>query len=204
MTIAHYELQTTDPAAAKKFYKAMFKWKFQDMPMEGGTYTVVQGPDGKGFGGIMQQPPDAPHPMWMAYVLVHSVKAKIKRAEQLGAKILVPYKAIPDMGAFGVFLDPQGAAIAIWEESKKAKPAAPPTEAAAPVKETAKKKAAPKKKAASKKKVATKRQATKKKAAPKKAAPKKAAPKKAAPKKAAPKKAAPKKKAAPRKKTAKK
>ena len=46
------ELMTTDPAAAKKFYKDLFGWELEDMTMPGMTYTVVK-VEGKGIGGII-------------------------------------------------------------------------------------------------------------------------------------------------------
>ena len=37
----HVELQTNDPASARKFYTSLFGWKLQDVPMPGGTYTMI-------------------------------------------------------------------------------------------------------------------------------------------------------------------
>ena len=48
----HHELNTSDPAAAKKFYKGLFGWKLEDMKMpDGSVYTMFKtGP--KEGGGI--------------------------------------------------------------------------------------------------------------------------------------------------------
>ena len=37
----HVELQTNDPTSARKFYTSLFGWKLQDVPMAGGTYTMI-------------------------------------------------------------------------------------------------------------------------------------------------------------------
>ncbi len=107
------ELMTTDVEAAKAFYVKLFGWDTEVMNMPGMTYTVVKA-GGKGIGGIMGMPPDAPKgmpPMWGSYVTVDDVDATAKTAEKLGAKLLVPPRDIPDVGRFCVIQDPQGAVI---------------------------------------------------------------------------------------------
>jgi predicted enzyme related to lactoylglutathione lyase len=46
----HVELNTTDVAKAKGFYSKLFDWKLEDMPMEGGTYTLIHVGEGTGGG----------------------------------------------------------------------------------------------------------------------------------------------------------
>ena len=104
---------TTDVAAAKVFYTKLFGWDSEAMSMPGMTYTVVKA-GGKGIGGIMAMPKDAPKgmpPMWGAYVTVDDVDQTAKTAEKLGAKILMPPTDIPTVGRFCVIQDPQGAVI---------------------------------------------------------------------------------------------
>lgn len=47
----HVELSTTNIAAAKAFYKALFDWRLNDMP--DGDYTMVEVGEGTG-GGMME------------------------------------------------------------------------------------------------------------------------------------------------------
>jgi predicted enzyme related to lactoylglutathione lyase len=144
----HMELNTSDPQAAKDFYSQLFGWRMQDMPMgNGGAYTMLY--DGKeGFGGLMQNPmPGAPS-HWLGYVTVDSVEKSVARARELGATVYVDQMEVPGYGKFGVFADPQGATLAVWQSTQ------PPVQAA-PKKKAAKKKAAPKK--AAKKKAAKKK-----------------------------------------------
>ena len=135
----HIELSADDVAAAKKFYKSIFDWKLEDSNMPGGmTYTMLD--VGKGTGGgmtpkMMPQQPTA----WLAYVEVADVKKTIAKAKSAGATVFVEYQPIGEMGAIGVFADPQGAALGVWESTKKA----PAKRAAAkkkPAKKSAKKK----------------------------------------------------------------
>ncbi len=158
----HFELHTDDVGAAKTFYKKLFDWQLTDTPEFGG-YTMLKAGD-TGGGMSKKSMPEAPT-QWLSYVGVASVKDTIAKAKKAGATIIVDYMPIGEMGAIGIFVDPFGASLGLWEASKTA-PAAPPSN-----KKTAKKaaKKAPAKKAAAKPAAA--------KAAPKAAA-KKAAKKK--------------------------
>jgi predicted enzyme related to lactoylglutathione lyase len=116
----HIELNTTDLSKAKKFYKAIFDWKLEDMPMGPGmTYTMLDVGKGTG-GGMLKKPmPDAPT-QWLPYVEVDSVEKTIAKAKKAGAQIYVDYMEIGEgMGAFGIFGDPTGAALGVWETTKK-------------------------------------------------------------------------------------
>src|SRR4051812_29903375 len=107
--------------------------------------------------------PDAPTG-WTPYVQVDDVKATMAKATKAGATAMLPYQEIGEMGAIGVFADPNGAVIGVWESkqappaptaekktaSKKAAKKAPAKQAAAPAKKSAAKKA-PAKKAPAKK-----------------------------------------------------
>ena len=73
------------------------------------NYTVVKVGD-DAVGGIMSIPPqtEGTPPNWGGYVTVDNVDAIARKAEKLGAKILVPLTDIPDVGRFFVLQDPQG------------------------------------------------------------------------------------------------
>jgi len=110
------ELLTTDPTAATAFYKQLFGWEPQDFPMGDFIYTVVKlkGAE-QGQGGIMQIPAHAEGmpPAWFPYVTVDDADETVKQATQLGGKVIVDPKDIPEVGRFAVIQDPQGAAISI-------------------------------------------------------------------------------------------
>ena len=113
----HMELNTSDPEAAQKFYKALFGWKYQKMKMEDGSIYVGFTAEGDGIGGgigKLQDPNSPPH--WMGYVGVDSVKRTIAKVEKNGGKVLVPRMEIGSVGVLAIFTDPQGAAFAVWEQ----------------------------------------------------------------------------------------
>lgn len=162
----HLDLAADDVEGAKQFYGKIFDWKFQDFPEMKWTGIGV----GKGVGGGMgpKNMPGQPT-AWTAYVEVADVSSTMAKARDAGATVYVERQEIPGMGVLGVFADPQGAVIGVWEPVKK--PAAPRSAARGASKRSAAKKTAQK---------AAKPAARK---APAKAAAKKAAPKKKAGKK---------------------
>ena len=105
------ELITTDVEAAKAFYNGLFGWTLAENPM-GMNYTIVKA-EGKEIGGIMETPPDAKGmpPFWGTYVTVDDADAIAAKCVELGGKIIVPPRDIPEVGRFCVIQDPQGAMI---------------------------------------------------------------------------------------------
>jgi len=140
----HMELSTRDPEAAKRFYKELFGWKLTDQKMaDGSVYTMFDTRSGPPGGGIMKTMAPEQPTAWMGYVGVKSAKKAMEKAKSLGATPIIEYKEIPSYGAFGIFIDPTGAALAVWEPF--AKPAQPAPRKKA-VKKASSKKASRKKK----------------------------------------------------------
>jgi len=114
----HVELNTTDIAAARKFYGALFGWSLEDVPMGNGhDYTMIK--VGEGTGGGMQ-----PHPVkgapssWLSYVIVDDLKVSTEKARKLGASVMQEPVEVMGMGSLSVIVDPTGAALGLWEPKK--------------------------------------------------------------------------------------
>ena len=120
------ELQTPDPAAATKFYTAVFGWGTQTMEMGGGMqYTLLKRRGTKdsmgqerSAGGLMKMMPQTPHPFWMPYVAVENADATTAKAKRLGANVMAPPTDIPDVGRFACYLDPQNAPISVLQPKR--------------------------------------------------------------------------------------
>lgn len=108
----HVELHTGDLARAKAFYSQLFGWELQDLPMPGGSYTMINVGDGTG-GGMMSDPDVPPH--WLAYVAVDDIAAATEKAKSLGATILQDVMEIAEYGWMSVITDPTGATFALWK-----------------------------------------------------------------------------------------
>lgn len=105
------ELDTTDPAAAMKFYTAVFPWKVK-WNEEYSEWQLGE----KSIGGMMKIPKEWGRvpPNWLVYFMVGDADASVAKAKQLGASVVVPPTDIPDAGRFSVLKDPQGAVFAVF------------------------------------------------------------------------------------------
>jgi uncharacterized protein len=116
-----YDLMTPDPEGAKPFYTAVMGWGIEVWDNPAMQYTMWKVGD-RTIGGIMVMPAEAiaggAKPHWLAYVAVPDVDATTARAQELGAKVMVPPTAIPTVGRFAVIADPQGALIAPYTPDK--------------------------------------------------------------------------------------
>lgn len=113
------DLSTTDLDPAKKFYGAVLGWTDYSVgPEESGFYTMSER-DGKSLAGMMTQMPDEKTmgvpPHWNTYVSVTSADDAAKKAKELGAMVVVEPMDVMDVGRMAVFIDPEGAAISVWE-----------------------------------------------------------------------------------------
>ncbi len=103
------ELQTADPAAAARFYGALFGWKIEVSDMGTGPYHVVKVGDAA-VGGICGFPPDAPKvSTWSSYVTVADCDQAAAKARALGGTVCAGPFDIPKVGRMAVIQDPQGA-----------------------------------------------------------------------------------------------
>jgi predicted enzyme related to lactoylglutathione lyase len=110
----HVELNTTDVEEAKTFYRKLFEWELEDVPMPEFTYTMIKVGEGTGGGMMRQLIPDAPS-FWLPYVAVPDVQAATRRARSLGAKVMKDVTAVLDMGWLSIIVDPTGAMLGLWQ-----------------------------------------------------------------------------------------
>ncbi|HEV7475494.1 MAG TPA: VOC family protein [Pyrinomonadaceae bacterium] len=110
------ELATTDTAKAGTFYTGLFGWGKDTHTFGPLEYTIFQNGE-RGAGGMFEITPEMAAagvpPHWLAYFAVDDCDAKVKKATELGAKIMKPADNIPGVGRFAILQDPQGAAFAV-------------------------------------------------------------------------------------------
>jgi uncharacterized protein len=116
-----YELATSDPGAAQRFYTAITGWGTQAFEGAGTPYTMwVNGENP--VGGVMQLPPELSSqgvpPHWLPYIGTDDVDETVAEATQLGGRVIVPPQDIPTMGRFAVLADPQGAMFALYKSAQ--------------------------------------------------------------------------------------
>ncbi len=111
--IVHFEIPADDVARARKFYGELFGWSFQEM----GDYTLIQCGADPG-GGMMKRM--APGQGITNYIAVEDLDEYARKAQSLGATVLVPKMAVPNMGWWTQLQDTEGNVFALWQEDPKA------------------------------------------------------------------------------------
>jgi predicted enzyme related to lactoylglutathione lyase len=122
--VVHFEIPAEDLDRAKNFYSSIFGWQLNTMPMGDGEYTIVmttpvdqqtQMPTEPGAinGGMMKRDERVPSPV--ITVDVEAIDDALKEIEAQGGSTVTPRTAIPGMGAFAYFKDPEGNVLGLWE-----------------------------------------------------------------------------------------
>ena len=116
-----YELLTSDPEAATRFYTELIGWGTAQW--EGGSepYTMWTNDDTP-IGGVISLPEVAKQagapPHWLAYLGTPDVEATVSQVKELGGKVLVAPTQVPTVGNFAVLSDPQEAAFAVFNPTE--------------------------------------------------------------------------------------
>jgi len=116
-TFCWIELATDDTGGAKTFYSRLFGWSVNEIPMgEAEVYFIFQ-KNGADAAAMYRQGKDqeGARPNWLSYVCVTDADAVTEKAKALGAGVLSGPFDVGEFGRMTVLMDPQGAAVAIWQ-----------------------------------------------------------------------------------------
>jgi predicted enzyme related to lactoylglutathione lyase len=109
-----YELLTTDPDAAARFYGTVIGWSASDSGQTGMDYRLFN-MNGVAVGGLMAIPAGADksgmRPFWVGYVSVADVDKSIASIVAAGGALHMPATDVPHVGRFAMVADPQGASL---------------------------------------------------------------------------------------------
>jgi predicted enzyme related to lactoylglutathione lyase len=112
--VVHLELHTTDLARACAFYERVCGWRPEQVHAGGSSYTALELGDRVG-GGVVEC--GTPRSLWLPYVAVDDVAAATRRAESLGASVLLDPREGP-AGWRSVVVEESGAELAFWQAKR--------------------------------------------------------------------------------------
>jgi predicted enzyme related to lactoylglutathione lyase len=116
------ELATTDQAAAKNFYGALFGWTPNDMPMGPSEfYTIFRINERDVAAGYTMRADERAQgipPHWGLYIAVENADESAAKAAHLGGKVLMPAFDVMEAGRMAVIEDPTGAIFCVWQAKK--------------------------------------------------------------------------------------
>ena len=106
-----YELMTTDPVSAKKFYDAVVGWNIDAQAMGEMDYRMIGRSDGGFAGGVLglsdKDCAEGAFPTWMGYIGVDDVDATVADVVKRGGRSIMAAFDIPQ-GRIAMVADPQG------------------------------------------------------------------------------------------------
>lgn len=101
------------------FYEKAFGYTAKTNDMGEMKYTTFYIED-QAISGLYTMPEDMKEipPHWLLYFTVANLDASLELATSLGATVLMPKMAVPEIGFFSVIQDPQGAVFGLVEYGK--------------------------------------------------------------------------------------
>lgn len=108
----HWEIMVDDSEAAIEFYSRVFDWEFdvEHFP----RYPLIKTGDNPG-GAIFPKPKSAPNAKSQVNVYFHvdDIEDTLARVKDHGGTVIAPKMAIPGIGYYAMFTDPEGVSVGI-------------------------------------------------------------------------------------------
>jgi len=108
----NFEINSADPAKAKRFYSDVFGWKMNDVPNNYTFVDTVAG--GKGIGGGIG-PLRGPKPFVTIYIVSPDVNATLAKATKAGGKVVFPATKVGPTTTIALFSDLDGNVIRLTD-----------------------------------------------------------------------------------------
>jgi uncharacterized protein len=117
-----YELHTSDPAGAQRFYPAISDWDVQSYSTSPDNPYWMWNTGGAPVAGLMpltaNERSAGVSSNWLPYVDVSNAQETIRRATSLGGRVVSGPQTMAGIGTYATLRDPQGAAFAIIQNER--------------------------------------------------------------------------------------
>lgn len=108
------DLATSDVAASRAFYGALFGWTSEEPDPELGGYLNFNR-DGERVAGCMGNMPGACGDVWTAYLATSDIEKSCEQVLTAGGAVHAAAMEVRDLGKMAIVADPTGAAIGLWQ-----------------------------------------------------------------------------------------
>jgi len=115
--VVQFQILSKSPDETAKFFGGLFGWTVDAGNAMG--YRRIDTGSTEGIqGGIWPAPPGAPNFVQL-FIAADDVATSAAKAQQMGAKLLIPATKLPDGDEMAVLLDAQGMPFAICKLAKR-------------------------------------------------------------------------------------
>lgn len=116
-TVCWAELGTRDAEGAKRFYRGLFGWELEDLPIGKGSFYTMARLQGRDTAALYQTDREdrSLAPRWRIHVSVADADAAARRACERGARLSIPPADVPGAGRFALLRDATGAHVGLWQ-----------------------------------------------------------------------------------------
>lgn len=108
------DLSTSDQAASRTFYDALFGWESEEPDPELGGYLNFTH-HGERVAGCVPAMPDSPTDVWTVYLASEDAEATCRAVVEAGGTVHAPAMEVRDLGTMAVVADPSGAPVGVWQ-----------------------------------------------------------------------------------------
>lgn len=113
--VVHFEIGCRDAAKTSAFYTSLFGWPTTAY----GPAHMIEAGGPQGIGGHITALGHEPHNYVLVYAQVDDIDKYIRRATELGGKLVLPATEVPGMGHFAWFTDPEGTTFGLWKPMRQ-------------------------------------------------------------------------------------
>jgi hypothetical protein len=115
--VVHFEIPYEDPERISLFYQSVFGWRMQVLGEDMGNYILATTADadvregasaGAIDGGFYPKKLDWPSQHPSIVIAVENIEESMSNVQEAGGKVLGEPMAIPGIGLYVSFLDPEG------------------------------------------------------------------------------------------------
>ncbi|MBD3234472.1 MAG: VOC family protein [candidate division Zixibacteria bacterium] len=112
-SLCHFEIPAKDIEKSGEFYKQVFKWKLNTSDFPG--YGLLELPR-EPHAGVEKREPFSNGVM--IYIQVADISQTLNVVREAGGEIVKGKTEIPNIGWFGLFSDPDGNVIGVYQSNK--------------------------------------------------------------------------------------
>lgn len=116
--IVHIEFKSSDFARTSAFYAKLFDWQTEQNASN--SYMKFDGGAGPSGGWVRADLVQSPGPV--AYLVVDDLATKLDEVEAAGGRVLVRTMPFAGGGEIGLFADPDGNVLGLWQRKSAGGP----------------------------------------------------------------------------------